>query len=898
LKYVVGIIIVFCFLLGGLQSQAQFTPFLFWKARNLFVWMGGASVQMVSGAYGTKGTGSTANLPGARRQSSYWTDASGNYWVFGGSGYDVNGDFNYLNDLWRYTPADGKWTWMNGSNTSYQGNVYGTWTVPAAGNTPGARNNAYSWIDGSGKLWLFGGQGLDNASGVRNLADLWKYDPATNMWVIVAGTANGDSWGVFGTQGTGSTSNFPSGRQAGWGGMDSAGNFWVLGGWGKDGVGNTGRLNSFFRYEPANGKWTWMSGTINASTSGVYGTKGVGSTANTPGARSDFMGWTDSSGGIWIFGGGGFDSVGGNDMLNDLWKFTIADNKWTWVSGSNTIDVVGTYGALGTPSTGNSPGARGATATVKDSAGNFWLFGGSGYAASGGLGRLNDLWRFNPGTSEWTWMTGANTTGQIGAGYPGARENSTAFKDASGNVLFFGGYGPDTTGALGFFNDLWKFNPTGSTWTAVGTGMSTLAHAAHYGTKGTGSTANNPGSRHGQQSWYDGAGGFYLLGGEGIDSAGAKGLMNDLWKFTPSDGRWTWVSGVNTQDASAAYGTLGAGSTSNKPGCRFYGATWSDGAGTLWIFGGTGKDGSAGYGYLSDLWKFTPADNKWYWMSGPNTHDQSAAYGTKGTPSTSNIPGPRDKAVSWYDSTGYLWLFGGLAKDSTGTADYANDLWRYKISTGEWTWMTGSNVRNAGGTFGASGVGNTAYTPGARNGAVSWMDPAGAMWVFGGLGYDSAATGGFLNDLWRYTPSDGKWAWMSGTSTGNASGTYGTLGTGSIANAPGARQYAIGWSDGAGNLWISGGYGWDSTGNLNLLNDVWKYTPADGKWTWISGSNTISPNGTYGTLGFAAQSSVPGGRQQGNAWNDGRGSTWIFGGYGLDSVGHNGYMNDLWKFSQ
>jgi hypothetical protein len=39
---------------------------------------------------------------------------------------------------------------------------------------PGARTHPNSWIDGSGNLWLFGGQGRSASSSSR-LNDLWKF---------------------------------------------------------------------------------------------------------------------------------------------------------------------------------------------------------------------------------------------------------------------------------------------------------------------------------------------------------------------------------------------------------------------------------------------------------------------------------------------------------------------------------------------------------------------------------------------------------------------------------------------------------------------------------------------------------------------------------------------------
>ena len=42
--------------------------------------------------------------------------------------------------------------------------------------------------------------------------------------------------------------------------------------------------------------------------SGIYGTKGTGTTSTIPGGRSDASSWTDPNGNIWLFGGDGNDS--------------------------------------------------------------------------------------------------------------------------------------------------------------------------------------------------------------------------------------------------------------------------------------------------------------------------------------------------------------------------------------------------------------------------------------------------------------------------------------------------------------------------------------------------------------------------------------------------------------
>ncbi|MCH7490236.1 MAG: Ig-like domain-containing protein [Gemmatimonadetes bacterium] len=68
--------------------------------------------------------------------------------------------------------------------------------------------------------------------------------------------------------------------------------------------------------------WTWVSGSTSINQPGVYGTQGVASGSNTPGARSGAASWIDASGNLWLFGGGGIDAAGSFGDLNDLWRGT------------------------------------------------------------------------------------------------------------------------------------------------------------------------------------------------------------------------------------------------------------------------------------------------------------------------------------------------------------------------------------------------------------------------------------------------------------------------------------------------------------------------------------------------------------------------------------------------
>lgn len=466
----------------------------------------------------------------------------------------------------------------------------------------------------------------------------------------------------------------------------------VANGSGTIGTANVGNISvtcTGAGYDLAAGEWTSVSGGIYNGSSlsytsgvygaGIYGTQGVAAAGNAPGARDSAVSWSDTAGNLWLFGG--WERYGAH---NDLWMFSPITGLWTWVGGSNTANAVGVYGTRGVAAAGNVPGARKGAVSWKDSAGNFWLFGGIGYDASGGYATLNDLWKFSPSTGWWTWISGSNTAGAAGCystqcsaaagNVPAARYGSVSWTDTAGNLWLFGGeytpYGVDD------LNDLWKFSPSTGLWTWVGGSNATEAVGV-YGTLGVAAAGNVPGARENAVSWTDSSGNFWLFGGMGWYSNGNDGDLNDLWKFSPSTGLWTWVSGSNSVNQNTVYGTRGVAAVGNVPGARDGSVSWIDSAGNLWLFGGGGD----GFASNNDLWKFTPGVNLWTWIEGSNitnTANVSSNFGIQGIPAPDNAPSIRTHAVSWIDSAGNLWLFGGYYYDSNGSGGSFNELWAYK----------------------------------------------------------------------------------------------------------------------------------------------------------------------------------------------------------------------------
>ncbi len=449
-------------------------------------------------------------------------------------------------------------------------------------------------------------------------------------------------------------------------------------------------------------------------------------------------------------------------LIGLLLFFTLPgfSQEWTWVNGASVINTYGNYGSQGVAASSNLPGARHGGMTWTDASGNLWLFGGEGFSSST-YGFLNDMWKWNPSTSQWTWMGGFNAVNQWG----------------------------------------------------------------NYGTIGSPSSSNLPGSRGYAVTWTDNSGYLWMFGGYGYDASGNIQDINDLWRYNTSTNQWTWMNGSSSIFQNGIYGTQGVASSTNTPGARRNVISWKDNSGYLWIYGGYGLPASGGTeGYLNDAWKYDPSLNTWTWFNGTNLIDQLPSYGVQGTPSGTNNPGGRNSSAAWKDNSGNLWLFGGYGYASNG-GGYLNDVWKLNTSTSQWTWMKGSNVVNQSSVFGTQTVFSSSNTPGARNTMNAWSDASGNLYIFGGYGVSTNTTSTWnLNDMWKYDVSTNNWAWIRGVSY-EVVGNYGTLGTPATSNDPGSRYIAMNWKDNSGNIWLFGGQGYDMWGNYSILNDLWKMNP-------------------------------------------------------------------------
>lgn len=495
---------------------------------------------------------------------------------------------------------------------------------------------------------------------MKNFSKLWvgvasilispTLNSQTNYWAWMQGSATTTSLTpVYGTLGVSSPANSPGSRRSPVTITDNSGNLWLFGG----SNGAATYKNDLWRYNINTGQWTWVSGPSTNNSLGLHGTQGTPSSTNIPGGRYLSTGWFDTGGNLWIFGGYGYSGVSGPTYLNDLWKYDITLNQWTWVKGNSGAATYGTYGTQGFSSVLNTPGGRYSCMAGKDTSNNFYLFGGTGYGSSTS-GSLCDLWKYNPATNAWTWLKGAGVSNQFAtfgtqgvasaSNNPGGRYAGSGCSDAAGNLWIFGGYGMINSGT-GYLNELWKYDAASANWIWVN-GATVANQSGYYGSQGVATSLNSAGSRifYSNSSLVDMTGNLWIFGGYGYSSGGA-GYLNDLWRFNSSTGQWVWMKGSASPNQYAQFGSQGVGASPNVPGSRYFQSSWKDNSGNFWVYGGIGYSGTTS-GDLSDLWKFDLCAIPLIPVSSTQSVNLSRCSGATTTLSASSGTVP----VSWYSS--------------------------------------------------------------------------------------------------------------------------------------------------------------------------------------------------------------------------------------------------------
>jgi len=394
----------------------------------------------------------------------------------------------------------------------------------------------------------------------------------------------------------------------------------------------------------------------------------------------------------------------------------------------------------------------------------------------------------------------------------------------------------------------------------------------NYGTQGISDPQNTPPAISFVGRWIDLQGNFWMFGGW------SGPLYNDLWKFDPVSENWTWVKGPGVVNDPGYFGTQGIPSPLNNPPCMNAPMTWTDNSGNLWLYGGFGECGGPFDNELAALWKYEIASNEWTWINGQQQCHISPSFGSLNTPDPSNTPGSRYWATSTWVQQDTLFLFGG--RNGNQPYKFYSDIWKYDLSTNEWTWIKGPNVENQSSIYGTMGVPDSLNNPSARGCVSSWTSLNGDFWMWGG---DNALP----SDIWKYDHLTHDWTWVSGIINIIDTGNYEGECSQDTLQRPAQRiENSAIWRNKNDLVFTFG-----ASFGIFCRNDLWVYCSSVNRWVLLKGNNLLDQPGHYGIQGIADIANIPSSRGESASWIDSTGRLWLWGG-----IQSNGWKNDLWRF--
>jgi hypothetical protein len=214
----------------------------------------------------------------------------------------------------------------------------------------------------------------------------------------------------------------------------------------------------------------------------------------------------------------------------------------------------------------------------------------------------------------------------------------------------------------------------------------------------------------------------------------------------------------------------------------------------------------------------------------------------------------------------------------------------------QWKYLSGNITDTQVGIYGTINVFDSLNIPGSRFGHIGKALNDEIIFIFGGRGFDNLTQFQYLNDLWLFNTTSLQWKYISGDTTGNQIGIYGTINTYSSSNKISGRNGHIGDILNDEIIFTQGGFGYDSESSPRWLNDLWFFNVTSLLWKWVSGNDTGNKLGIYGTLNVYDSINVPGSRVEHVGGKLDENTIFIHGGGGYDSIS-SGTLNDLWFFN-
>ena len=377
-------------------------------------WLFGGDVKNQAGSYSNSDPALV--YPGSRYGAAMWMDANGDVWVFGGRGEDENGDFGYMNDLWRWDSSAKRWFFEEGSKIRDQGNYYFDLSTFSLVYKVGGRIGMNIWQAPNGDVLLYGGHGFHSSgTGEGYFADFWKWDG--NNWTLIGGMPfSGIPRDPF------SVSPEPGSRAFSTLIPDGDNGFYLYGGRSYDGPASiltSGLADDLWYYDYGANTWSFLGG----STSGfevppTYGVATFNDSLISPGSLENAVGW-NHEGNIYLFSGIGSSVNNGTDRSNDFWHWN--GTNWAFLKGSGDTSILSKTASVkqgGKGSFEDFPAARDRAQAWQDKYGNLHLLGGRGTTSIGTSRQfLDDHWVLNFGNvwdgNEWSLGSPVSTSANI-----------------------------------------------------------------------------------------------------------------------------------------------------------------------------------------------------------------------------------------------------------------------------------------------------------------------------------------------------------------------------------------------------------------------------------------------------------------------------------------------------
>jgi hypothetical protein len=418
-------------------------------------------------------------------------------------------------------------------------------------------------------------------------------------------------------------------------------------------------------------------------------------------------------------------------------------------------------------------------------------------------------------------------------------------------------------------------------WTWLQGSAATKTTSAVYGAKGAFSTSYSPGSVEGAAAFmYNSS--FYMFGGQITYDANPTPIYsNAVWQYKIASKTWGWIAGYSTSAKTvpyaARYGSLNVPNVNNTPPARIWPQRWAFDD-SFYMFSGSAQYQSADL--YSDLWQFNVTTKIWTWIAGPSTLNVGPTYtGADAVPS-----GRCEHQGFIHYKNRTLYMFGGYGLDFQAIISNLNDLWKFELSTQQWTFIRGSYYSDDPGTYGQLGVPSDSNDPAARTSPHFWFDENRLeAYMFGGLDYSYVR-----NDFWKLNLVSSQWTWLGGNDTMNGNGSYGVMGQFSSSNYPPSRWRSMFWQESSYFLMFGG------QNSVENVNDLWIYWTDVEAWAWVSGPADFKGNGSYGTKGTESEIFLPSSvSMSAFAHTAGSFNSFMFyGGYINDSIA----SDDLWSF--